>query len=145
MKLSPHFTLAEFTQTNTGLDNTPTPEHLRNLIAFAFFMEQVRYLLGNKPIIMASVYRGKLVNYRVGGVPNSDHCLGWAGDFRHSTLDAYQAARIINEAPLIFDQLILERKATLIHLSINPRFRRQVLSQWGGPGTAFKTGLHNGG
>ncbi len=141
MKLSLHFDLAEFTVTNTGLANKPAPEHMPALLLTAFGFEQVRHILGNAPITFTSVYRNPRVNKQVGGVPDSDHALGYAGDFKPSNMTALKGAILIRDSQLVFDQLILERNNTLIHLSFNPRLRRQVLRQPGGPGTKFFSGL----
>lgn len=141
MKLSPHFSLVEFCITSTGINNSPEPEHFNNLRCVAFSMEQVRALLGHAPISITSGYRNKAVNNAVGGVAISDHTLGWAVDFRHSQMTAYKAAKMICDSFLMFDQLILERNNTLIHLSFNPRFRRQILRQPGGPGSLIFNGI----
>jgi zinc D-Ala-D-Ala carboxypeptidase len=141
MKLSPHFTLAELCVTSTGLANEPTPEHLAALRVTAYGMEIVRHILGDEPIKATSGYRNPVVNKAVGGVSNSDHALGYACDFRHGRLSSYDAAKLIVASPLVFDQLILERNNTLIHLSFNPRLRMQVLRQPGGPGSKCFQGL----
>lgn len=141
MKLAPHFSLAELTVTNTGLANEPATEHLSALQLTAFGMEQVRSILGNKPLRVTSGYRSRLVNKHVGGVNNSDHALGYACDFTLAHMTAYKAACLIRDSALVFDQLILERNNTLIHISFNPRLRRQVLRQPGGPGTTCFNGL----
>lgn len=141
MQLSPHFSLKEFTVTHTGLDNKPDAEHMINLHITAFGMEQVRFILGRKPIYITSAYRNRKVNAAVGGVSNSDHALGLAVDFRHGVYNAKQAASLLENSDLLFDQLILERNDSIIHLSFNSRFRRQILRQPGGPGTSFYKGL----
>lgn len=145
MKLSPHFTLAELTCTNTGLDNTPPPSDLVTLKETARQLEKVRAILGGHPIIVTSCYRNERVNRAVGGVATSDHRKGYAVDFKHSKFTAKQCCEAIYEAKetglITFDQLILERKATLVHISFNPRFRAQVLRQPGGPGSKVLVGL----
>lgn len=145
MKLSAHFSLAELIKTSVRADNSPTPEHLANLRLAAYGMENVRRLLGNFPIIVTSGYRNPTVNRAVGGVSNSDHALGYAVDFKHTKLDAKTCCRAIVDSPIVFDQLILERNDSLVHISFNPRARRQVLRQPGGPGTKFYQGLGDGG
>lgn len=141
MKLSKHFTLDEFCVTQTGLANEPKPEHMPALLLTAFGFEQVRHILGDVPITFTSVYRNPLVNKHVGGVKNSDHALGYAGDFKPRNMSAKAAAIRLRDSSLVFDQLILERNDSLIHLSFNPRLRMQVLRQPGGPGTPFFAGL----
>lgn len=141
MMLSRHFSLAEFCVTQTGIANEPEPEHMIALHITAAGMETVRRLLGNKPINVTSAYRNRKVNLAVGGVAFGDHPLGWAVDFRHSSLSAKTCCKMIEASPLVFDQLILERHDSLVHISFNPRQRLQVLRQPGGPGTPFFSGL----
>lgn len=141
MNLSRHFSLAELTATETGLDNKPLPEHLIALYVTAFGMEQVRHVVGDRACIVSSGYRCPKVNRAVGGVANSDHALGYACDFHVWGLPTLDAGKLIVNSSLLFDQLILERRGTLLHISFNPRLRRQVLRQPGGPGTEVFSGL----
>lgn len=144
-KLTAHFSLEEFTISETaeahGIDNDPTPEHLANLQITAEGFEWARRILGNRAIVFTSGYRNKRVNALVGGVPKSDHTEGWAGDFRVAGLTPIQAGRILAASDLKFDQLILETSRGILHMSFNPRMRRQVLTQRHGAGTAFEQGL----
>lgn len=144
-RLSPHFTLEEFLISDTaeahGIANTPTPAHLTNLHITADGFEDARAVLGGRAIVITSGYRSAQVNALVGGVPKSDHTEGWAGDFRVAGLTPLQAGRILERSAMRFDQLILETSRQILHLSFNPRMRRQVLTQRAGAGTAFETGL----
>jgi zinc D-Ala-D-Ala carboxypeptidase len=114
MKLSAHFTLAELTASNTAqrlrIDNTPTPEALRNLQATAEMLERIRSTLG-APIIVTSGYRGPALNRAVGGVTSSDHMTGQAADIVAPGYGTpFEVARLL--APLVsklgIGQLILE-------------------------------------
>lgn len=140
MRLSPHFTLAELTVSETarahGIANTPTAEHLANLRVTAHRMEAVRRILG-RPISPTSGYRNPTVNKLVGGVPTSAHALGWAVDFAGSLAEARRLAEQLDS----YDQIILERGGQLIHVSFDPRNRRQTLTQRGGAGSPFVQGL----
>ena len=83
MNLSPHFTLAEMTASQTaarhGLDNTPPPEMVGHLVLLCEqILEPARAALG--PLRVTSGYRSPLVNSRVGGSRTSAHCLGYAAD-----------------------------------------------------------------
>lgn len=143
MQLTPHFLLEEFTLSTTalalGIENKPTPDHLENLKALALRMEDVRALF-DAIIEITSGYRNPQVNAAVGGVPNSAHALGLAADFHvHGTSDL-NAAKRIRDSALKFDQLIYE-KNRCVHLSVDPRMRRQVLRQPGGPGSPVYQGL----
>ena len=85
--LSPHFTLAEFTDSQTaarkGLNNVPAAgsQERKNLTRTAEVMEQVRTILGDKPILVSSGYRSPQVNAAVGGSKSSAHMSGLAVDF----------------------------------------------------------------
>jgi putative chitinase len=124
-QLTQHFTLAEMTVTSTGLDNQPTTTHLTNLKTAAAGMEKIRVALG-KPIKVNSAYRSAAVNRRVGGVPTSAHCQGYAVDFRVSGMRPLDICKAIIAAGIKFDQLIEE--GTWTHISFDPRMRGQVLT-----------------
>ena len=83
--LSPHFTLAEFTYSQTaarmGLPNQPGPTELANLQRLARIMEQVRLYCGSNPVTITSGYRSPPVNAACGGSSTSAHMSGLAADF----------------------------------------------------------------
>jgi zinc D-Ala-D-Ala carboxypeptidase len=87
MQLTPHFTLDEFTISETAarknLINTPLAgtQERKNLQRTAEVMEKVRTTLGDKPILISSGYRSLRVNELVGGSKNSAHMSGLAVDF----------------------------------------------------------------
>jgi len=139
MQLSEHFSLAEFTRSETatkhGLDNKPTAAHLANLKKTAAGFEKIRAILGNEPIKITSGYRNPAVNAKVGGTPTSAHPQGFAGDFTHPKLSPLECARRIRDSDLMFDQLILETGRGVVHIGFGPKSRRQVGEQKGGPGT----------
>lgn len=138
MSLTRHFSLFELTRTDTGLDNTPGPRDLDNLLLLAGMLERVRAVLGDQPIAISSGYRSAVVNAQVGGSQTSAHRHGLAADF---TCRHYGTPRDICEAliaaDLPFDQLILEFSSRVngqggdwVHLGL-PRVgapRRQVLT-----------------
>lgn len=85
--LTKHFTLEEMTDSQTaarqGLHNVPalgTPERA-NLERTAQLMEEVRTILGDKPILISSGFRAPAVNAAVGGSKTSAHMSGLAVDF----------------------------------------------------------------
>jgi len=143
MQLTPHFSLEEFTLSRTalalGIENEPTAEHLENLRKLAQRMEEVRALF-DKVIVITSGYRNPQLNAAVGGTPTSAHALGLAADFHVHGLEDLDAAKVIRDSGLKFDQLIYE-KNRCVHLSVDPRLRRQVLRQPGGPGSPIHKGL----
>lgn len=85
--LSPHFTLEEMTDSQTaarkGTHNVPaaSSQERKNLEHTAETMEEVRRILGDKPILISSGYRSPAVNSAVGGSKNSKHMEGLAVDF----------------------------------------------------------------
>lgn len=129
MKLSTNFTLYEFTASPTaeayGLSNQPNAAELENLRTLARGLEQVRALFG-KPLHINSAFRSEALNKRVGGVPNSDHRLGFAADFviKGVSLEAI-FAKIKAAESVRYDQLIQE--PTWVHFSVAPKMRRQNL------------------
>lgn len=144
--LTANFSLAEFLKSQKARElndpNTPTAQHLRNIMRLlAPGMERVRTICGNRPVTITSGYRNPRVNRAVGGVPNSAHALGYAADFTVAGLTPLQAAKLVRDSSLDFDQLILESGRGVVHISFDPRDRREVLRQPGGPGTTVFRGL----
>lgn len=126
MNLTPHFTLAEMTNSSTavsrGLDNTPTPEALQRLVLTAQMLERVRAHL-QAPITVTSGYRSRAVNAAVGGVTTSDHAQGLAADIVAPGYGTpYQIAKAL--APHVnalgIGQIIYERDGDKrwVHLSV---------------------------
>ena len=146
MQLTPHFTLEELTVSDTarrkGIDNSPTPAHLRNLRRTAALLEEIRALFG-VPLEITSGYRNPRVNALVGGVPTSAHALGLAADFHVQGIDDLEAARRVRDSGIVFDQLIHEA-GRCVHVGLpaaGKPLRRQVLRQPGGPGSPVFEGL----
>ena len=111
-RLTPHFTLEEFTFSQTaarkGIDNTPYEGILDNLCVLANGMEDVRNLL-NAPIHVSSGYRCPALNDALGSKRTSQHVQGLACDF---TANAYGSPDIIFAdiitSDIPYDQVILE-------------------------------------
>jgi len=112
MNLSPNFTIEELTASETaarnGLDNTPGPVAYQNLVRLANFLEQVKKVLGGKPIMINSAYRGPEVNKHVGGSKNSQHMVGCAADIRVPGMTPNEVCKAIIASELQYDQLIRE-------------------------------------
>ena len=131
MKLSPHFSLEELTQSDTatrlGIDNTPTVEIIDNLTYLAGELEYVRDIL-SAPMLISSGYRSYALNDHLGSKRTSSHTKGLAVDFicpsfgnPHSVVDAIVLANIN------YDQVILEY-GRWVHLSFHPTNpRKQAL------------------
>jgi hypothetical protein len=123
--LTPNFTLAEFTDSQTaarkGLHNVPTGQERKNLQRTAETMEKVRTLLGDKPILISSGYRNSEVNAAVGGSKSSAHMSGLAVDF---SCPSFGTPRAIckklepHMKELGIDQLIHEYD-TWVHLGLS--------------------------
>jgi hypothetical protein len=131
MKLSEHFNLNEFTISQTatrkGIDNTPPEPVIERLRMLAATLERVRGLLGNSPIRISSGYRSKELNRAIGSSDNSAHVLGYAVDFTCPIFGTpKEVANEIAKSDIKFDQVIYE--GTWIHLSVDPRNRREVLT-----------------
>ena len=128
-QLSAHFALEELACTqHRELDNTPPPEVAEILRATAARMEEVRGLLGDRVISVSSGYRCRALNRAVGGARTSAHLSGHAVDFNcYGFGEPLAVCRAIAGSALAFDQLIEE--GTWVHISFDPRLRRQVLTR----------------
>lgn len=131
--ISTHFTWREATHSDTavrrGLRNDPDDAVKQAIEDAAHGLEGVRSLLGDKPIDITSWYRSPEVNAAVGGSKTSDHQTGYAVDFRPRAMNAYQAAKIIEASPLMFDQLIWYPAQDRLHISFAPKLRREVMTK----------------
>ena len=118
MNLSSHFTLAELTYTDhRQFDNTPNETELANLKRLAEFLEQVKTILGGKPIMVNSAFRSKAVNDAVGSKDTSQHRIGCAADIRVPAMTPDQVVKAIIASDLGYDQVIREFNAWT-HISI---------------------------
>ncbi|MEL6221662.1 MAG: D-Ala-D-Ala carboxypeptidase family metallohydrolase [Cyanobacteria bacterium J06627_8] len=131
VRLSRNFTLREMTRSTTadrlGLDNTPSPAEIENLRKLCQqILQPARDALG--PLTVTSGFRSDQVNRRVGGVPMSDHRLGYAADIIPVSVGTRRFADWVRDN-VAFDQVILEggslQNPRWIHVSANPRNRRQ--------------------
>lgn len=112
MNLTPHFTLEELTASETaernGWDNSPNDQELANLTRLADFLEQVKVVLGGKPIMILSGLRTKKVNDAVGSRDTSQHRIGCAADFRVPGMTPDEVVRKIVASGIGYDQVIRE-------------------------------------
>jgi len=107
--MTPHFTLDELTHTDhRTLDNTPNEQELANLQRLAEFLEDVKEVLGGKPIMVNSAFRSKQVNDAVGSKDTSQHRTGCAVDIRVPGLTPDEVVRTIIASGLPYDQIIRE-------------------------------------
>ena len=134
MNLSKHFTLDELTGSETaarnGWDNTPNPTEMANLVRLAAFLEDVKTVLGGKPVIINSAFRSKLVNDAVGSRDTSQHRIGCAADIRVPGMTPDDVVKAVMAAGLGYDQVIREfDRWTHISIPNNPedKPRQQAL------------------
>ena len=112
MNLTPHFTLEELTASESadrnGWDNSPNDVELANLTRLADFLEQVKVVLGGKPIMVNSAFRSKMVNDAVGSKDTSQHRVGCAADLRVPSMTPDQVVKAIIASGIGYDQVIRE-------------------------------------
>jgi hypothetical protein len=129
--LTLHFTLEELTTTDhRQFDNTPNPDELANLNRLAKFLEQVKTVLGGKPVMINSAFRCKQVNDAVGSKDTSQHRVGCAADIRIPGMTPDEVVKTIMAAGLGYDQIIREfDRWTHISIPNNPedKPRQQAL------------------
>lgn len=133
-QITRNFALGEFIESGTatryGIDNSPGPAALDNIVTIlAPGMQRVRDLLGH-PMFITSGYRCPEVNSRVGSSSRSQHLLGLAADF---TCRGFGDPRTVclairdNRKTIGFDQLIYE--GTWVHISFSRTQKRdQILT-----------------
>jgi hypothetical protein len=130
-QLTPHFSLAELTITDhREFDNEPNESETKNLQRLAEFLEQVKSLLGGKPIMVNSAFRSKQVNDAVGSKDTSQHRSGCAVDIRVPGMVPDEVVKAIIASDLPYDQCIREFDRWT-HLSVpnhaDDKPRRQAL------------------
>lgn len=126
------------TTSHREIDNQPPPEVVATLRTTAARMEQVRRLLGGRVITVSSGYRCPELNRAVGGARTSAHLTGHAVDFNcYGFGTPLEVCRALTGSDLAFDQVIEE--GAWVHISFDPRMRRQVLTKR--PGGGYDLGL----
>ena len=116
-RLSAHFKLSEFLNTDKYPDNKPSMQDVVNMTyGCLMLLEPARLIAG--PIIINSGFRNGRVNRLVGGVSNSQHLLGQATDIRPK--DPEQFWRLVEflKACSYTDQLLTGNG--WLHVSWNP-------------------------
>jgi len=135
MKLSEHFTLAEYTTSETAarrnIDNTPKEVLIiNNLKRMAGVMEEVRLILGKHAITVTSGYRCGELNAAIGSKHTSAHVQGLATDFICPGYGVpYDVCKALEPhmERLGIDQLIYEYRRW-VHLGLRDGPRYQVLT-----------------
>lgn len=131
MNIGKHFTLEEMTASETaarlGYPNVPGKTEtasLTNLVTH--ILDPLREMIG-KPIAVNSGFRSVAVNKAVGGVGDSQHCLGEAADIHVTGMTIGDLFAYIKKSGLPFDQLI-DEFGSWVHVSYGPKNRRQTLT-----------------
>jgi len=107
--LSLHFTLEELTTTDhREFSNEPNESETENLKRLATFLEQVKTVLGGKPVMVNSAFRSKAVNDAVGSKDTSQHRIGCAADIRVPGMTPDEVVKAIIASGLNYDQIIRE-------------------------------------
>ena len=154
MQLSPNFTLAELTKSQTaarlGIRNAPSPASIEAMRRICLdLLEPLRARIGG-PIVVTSGYRSAALNRAIGGSATSQHSKGEAVDIERPGMSNFDFARAIEASGLDFDQLILEAYVPgkpgsgWVHVSYRPGAnRRQILTATPkrGGGMTYTTGL----
>jgi uncharacterized protein YcbK (DUF882 family) len=112
MKLSENFSLEELTNSETAArnnwDNTPNATELANLVRLAAFLEEVKTVLGGKPVMINSAFRSKIVNDAVGSKDTSQHRIGCAADIRVPNMTPDEVVKAVIASGIGYDQIIRE-------------------------------------
>ena len=137
MNLSEHFTLEELTHTDhRQFDNTPNASEMANLVRLAAFLEEVKTVIGGKPIIVNSAFRSKQVNDAVGSKDTSQHRIGCAADIRVPGMNPDEVVKAVIESGIGYDQIIREFDRWT-HISVpntagaNPRRQSLIIDRTG--------------
>ena len=131
MQLTEHFSLEELTHTDhREFDNTPNDAELENLKRLAEFLEEVKTVLGGKPIMVNSAFRCKQVNDAVGSKDTSQHRVGCAADIRVPGMTPDEVVKTVIASGIGYDQIIREFDRWT-HISVpndpNGKPRKQAL------------------
>jgi uncharacterized protein YcbK (DUF882 family) len=137
MQVSEHFSLNELTHTDHRMfDNTPNDSEMANLVRLAIFLEEVKTILGGKPVMINSAFRSKQVNDAVGSKDTSQHRLGCAADIRVPGMTPNEVVKTVIASGIGYDQIIREFDRWT-HISIpsvagdNPRRQALIIDKTG--------------
>ena len=137
MNLSEHFTLDELTHTDhRQFDNTPNATEMANLVRLANFLEEVKTVLGGKPVMINSAFRCKQVNDAVGSKDTSQHRIGCAADIRVPSMTPDEVVKAVIASGIGYDQIIREFDRWT-HISVpntarsNPRRQSLIIDKAG--------------
>jgi hypothetical protein len=134
-QLSPHFTVEEFSQSQTaarlGINNDIPLELYAPAKRTAEGLEQVRSLLRSHPIHISSGYRCLALNAALGSKNTSQHVKAEAVDFTCPTFGSVdRIVRAIVGSTIKYDQVIREFDkygGGWVHISFSDKPKRQAL------------------
>jgi hypothetical protein len=81
---------------------------MANLVRLASFLEEVKAVLGNKPVMVNSAFRCKQVNDAVGSKDTSQHRIGCAADIRVPSMTPDEVVKAVIASGIGYDQIIRE-------------------------------------
>ena len=125
MKLSEHFYMSEFTASDMaarkGINNALPTSLMPNALATMVMMENIRSVLGDKPIIMTSGYRCLALNAAIGSTPTSDHVKAYAVDFKCPAFGTpYEVAKhLANKIDSLGIGQLIAEFGSWVHVSTN--------------------------
>jgi len=146
MKITEHFNWDEVIFSETAarqdIDNTPPLDLHPNIMRMAKFMEQVRYIVGGRPIFISSWYRSPELNKAIGGSKTSSHMKGLACDCICPMLGSpLKFSKAIANSDLDYDQVINEF-GRWVHIGLAEGNRGQLLTAYRKDGkTVYVEGL----
>ena len=134
VRLSPHFSLGEFTKSGSHPEvyNIPSHEAIANLKRLCTWLEVLRLRAGN-PIRINSGYRSPQLNKKIGGAAKSNHLTGCAVDIRVENMEQLLRYAVIlldyaDESKQEFDELLIEKNrygAIWLHFAVRPKDNRR--------------------
>ena len=115
IRLGQYFTLAELTNTNSGLPNYPGPTEVSNLqYLVETVLDPLRREVG--PLLVTSGFRSSAVNAATPGASNSSqHMRGEAADVVPTSTSQSEAVAVLRTLPV--DQVITYDDSSHIHIS----------------------------
>ena len=138
MILSPHFTLDEFTRSDTalrlGLTNDLPSDLVPNARDTAAMLERIRAFLG-APMNVTSGYRCLALNKAIGSKDTSDHVKALACDFTVTGMPPFVIAKKLAAAvdELKIGQLIYEHQWVHVGVPVPEKVLNRILTvqKWG--------------
>ncbi len=134
VRLSPHFSLGEFTKSGSHPEvyNIPSHEAIANLKRLCTWLEVLRLRAGN-PIRINSGYRSPQLNKKIGGAAKSNHLTGCAVDIRVENMEQLLRYAVIlldisRDWHQDFDELLIEKNrygAIWLHFAVRPKDNRR--------------------